>query len=351
MASKRTSRRTLVGLDIEPGHVAAVEASANGAIAVQRAAVAALEPDVMRDGELQDAESLTATLRALFAENNLPKRVRLGVANAKIVVRTVELPLIADLKDFDAAIRFQAQEHIPMPLDQAVLDYQSIGNVETPDGERTRVVLVAARRDMIERLVAAARAAGLKPEGVDLSAFAMLRALDDGGPDPAPVLYVNISGMTNVVIADGGVCRFTRVVSGGLEAMVGQLAERRALTLEHSRQWLSLVGLTAPIDTIEGDAAIAAEARSVLADGVRKVADDIRSSVDFFHSQEASAPVERAVLTGPARNIPGFIEQLGGDLGMPVEGRAVREASPGAAGALDTGLLTVAAGLSVESRS
>ena len=74
-------------------------------------------------------------------------------------------------------MRFQAQDQIPMPLDQAVLDFQPLGIVETAEGPRQRVVLVAARRDMVERVLAAVRAAGLRPEGIDLSAFAMIRAL------------------------------------------------------------------------------------------------------------------------------------------------------------------------------
>ena len=64
-----------------------------------------------------------------------------------------------------------------MPLEQAVLEHHSLGIVDTPDGPRTRVVLVAARRDMIDGLLAAIRSAGLRPEGIDLSAFAMIRAL------------------------------------------------------------------------------------------------------------------------------------------------------------------------------
>ena len=137
--------------------------------------------------------------------------MRLGVANQRIVVRTIELPPLDGPKELDAAVRFQAQEHIPMPLDQAVLDYQSLGLVDTREGERIRVVLVAARRDMVERMLAAARGAGLRPDGIDLSAFAMIRAL---GPDPpswptgsgAGTLYVNVAGMTNLAIAEGTTC-------------------------------------------------------------------------------------------------------------------------------------------------
>ena len=64
-----------------------------------------------------------------------------------------------------------------MPLSNAVLDFHPLGIVDTPGGPRQRVVLVAAQRDMIERLVAAVRRAGLNPEGVDLSAFALIRSL------------------------------------------------------------------------------------------------------------------------------------------------------------------------------
>src|SRR5205807_211388 len=124
----------------------------------------------------------SVALRSLFDDHKLPKRVRLGVANQRIVMRTLDLPPLADPKQIAAAVRFQAQDQIPMPLDQAVLEHQVLGTVETPDGPRTRVMLVAARRDMIDKLLQAATSAGLRPQGIDLSAFAMIRALhQDGG--------------------------------------------------------------------------------------------------------------------------------------------------------------------------
>jgi len=237
----------------------------------------------MRDGEVTDVDALAGALKAFFAANKLGKHVRLGVANQRIVVRTLDLPVLADAKELDAAVRFQAQEHIPMTLDLAVLDYETLGLVQTNEGERTRVILVAARRDMVERLLAAVRQAGLRPEGIDLSAFAMIRALDPGAQaEASSVLYVNVGGLTNLAIAEGSACRFTRVAAGGLEGMVAQLAERRALTLEHSRMWLGHVGLATPLEQVEGDAEIVSEARTVLSDGVRRIADDVRTSIDYY---------------------------------------------------------------------
>jgi type IV pilus assembly protein PilM len=281
------------------------------------------------------------------------------VANQRIVVRTIDVPNLAEPKELAAAVRFQAQEHIPMPLDLAVLDFQPLGLVETEQGERMRVILVAARRDMVDRLLEAVRRAGLRPEGVDLSAFAMIRALDQSPPagegegDAAPehsVLYVSVGGLTNLAIAERGLCRFTRVAAGGLEGMVAQLAERRGLTLEHSRQWLNHVGLSAPVEQIEGDAEIVTEARTVLSDGVRRIADDVRNSIDYYRAQESAVSVEQAVLTGAAVGVPGFTEQLSSDLGMAVTAGVVAEARPGAVPIEDAGRLTIAAGLAVGER-
>jgi type IV pilus assembly protein PilM len=338
--------KSIIGLDIEPGYVAAVETSAGG-VAVERAAHAQLAPGVVREGEVADVETLAEVLRTLFSEHKLGRRVRLGVANQRIVMRMLDLPPLRDGKEIASAVRFQAQEQIPMPLEQAVLEHHSLGIVETPDGPRTRVVLVAARRDMIDGLLAATRSAGLRPEGIDLSAFAMIRALYRPDREGATV-YVSVGGMTNLAIAVGTTCVFTRVVAHGTEAMASELAERRALTLEHARGWLAHVGLTALIDDVEGDAEIVVEARSVLGEGIRRISDEIRNSLDFYRVQPGAAKVERAVLTGPAVSLPGFAEHLGEEVELPLESGIVTEAKPGALRDIDPGSVVVAAGLTLE---
>lgn len=349
MPRARTAGRTVVGLDIEPGFVAAVQARVGGGerVRIERAAAMPLGPGIVRDGEVADPAALAEALRELFRAHKLGRRVRIGVANQRIVVRTVDLPPLGDAKEIAAAVRFHAQDHIPMPLEQAVLEHQSLGLVDTAEGQRTRVVLVAARRDMVERLHAAAKQAGLRPAGIDLAAFAMIRALHRGGEGGA-TLYVSIGGVTNLALAEGATCVFTRVAPGGVEALAAELAERRGLTLEHARQWLAHVGLEAELDAIEGDREIVEQARSVLVDGARRIADEVRNSLDFHRAQAGALAAERAVVTGPAVAIPGFCAQLGAAIGLPVEAGAVEEARPGACGGIDGGRLTVAAGLAIE---
>ncbi len=339
--------RSVVGLDIEPSRLAAVEARVQGGVAVERAAVAPLAEGLVQDGEVTDVGALASELRTFFRNEKLPKRVRIGVANQRIVVRTIDMPPLVG-KDLEAAVRFQAQEHLPMPLEQAVLDFQSLGPAATAEGPKTRVVLVAARREMVEKLVAAARDAGLRLAGIDLSAFAMIRALRV--PDVAPeaaVLYMNVGGLTNIAVAQGTSCQFTRVILGGFEGMAGELAERRGLTLEHSRMWLGHVGLVRALEDVEGDGEIVAEARGVLAEGVRRIADEARNTLDFFAAQEGAVRVESAVLCGAAVGVDGFLDELSSLVGLPVRAGVVPEARPGALGEVDAASVAVAAGLAV----
>lgn len=320
----------LVGLDIQPGYVAAVQADVNGSIVVRHAVGAPLAPDTIREGEVLDESLLSETLRQVFKDEQLSKRVRIGVANQRTVLRVLELPPVTDRKELAAAVRFQAEDQIPMPLSNAVLDYQSLGLIDTPNGERQRVVVVAAQRDMVEKLLSAVRAAGLRPEGVDLSAFALIRSLyRSDAESQGRVLYLNVGGLTNMAIAEGLVCRFTRVVGGGLEAMAAEVAERRGIPLTEARALLAAIDLNPPEPEPEPEpvAVVEEPEPEQLADEADGEEDAHEPLVDFhegFGTPPEAEPVETWALaqdpTGASASEPE------GDAGE-VEGDA-REAEP-----------------------
>ena len=345
MFKKRSSSQAaIVGLDLDPGHIAAAEVTVNGSVSLKRGAVAPLRPGILRDGEVADVPALAEALKSFFDEYGISKRVRLGIANQRIVVRTLDLPPLEDEKALAAAVRVQAPDHIPMPMDEAVLDWQSLGTVKTASGQdRTRVVVVAVRREMVEKIAGAAREAGLTVEGIDLSAFGMVRALA-GRKAEGAVLYISVAGLTNVAVANPSGCLFTRAAAGGLDAMVHTLAERRGLTVEHARQWMQHVGLQTPLEDVEGDTDLVASARAALEEGVHQLADTIRNSLNFYRMQESAEPVETGVLTGPAVAITGFVEALSEQLRLPLESAVIGSQDENA----DLGRLTVAAGLAVE---
>lgn len=323
----------LVGLDIEAGSIAATEVAVNGSAQITGSAIGPLDPGAFHEGEVLDPDRLAAALKALFAEHKLSKRVRLGIANQRVVVRTVRLPAIEDPKEMEAAVRFQAQEQIPMPLDQAVLEHQVVGGVPAEEGGSAQidVVVVAARRDMVASFVEPIRRAGLEPVGVDLSAFAMIRALaaaengadgvDAGEPSartPAAVLYCSLGDVTNLAVARGNACLFTRVSHAGLESISARLAGARDVAPEHTEQWLSHVGLETPVEQIEGDPETVAEARRSLEEGVTALTDELRLSLDYYGAQEGALPVERIVLCGPGSAIPGLATRMEASVGLSI---------------------------------
>jgi type IV pilus assembly protein PilM len=328
---KRAKDTSLVGLEIEAGSIGAAEIAADGA-GIAKVAVQPLPAAAFDDGEVADPAVVTESLRALFEDNKLSKRVRLGIANQRVVVRTVRLPAIEDPAELDSAIRFSAQEQIAMPLDQAVIDHRVVGGVAAVEGAPPQidVMVVAARRDMIAASLKPLRDAGLEPVGVDLSAFGMIRALGEASTPamstepgaverpPSAVLYCNVGDVTNLAVANGRSCLFTRVSPTGLDDMADSLAAPTGLTREHARMWLEHTGLSGPLDQIEGDPALLSQARAALERGADSLLDELRLSLDFYGAQEAAVPVERVVLCGPGSAIAGLAERMEPGLGFPI---------------------------------
>lgn len=352
---------SVVGLDIEAGSIAATEVAVNGSAQVTASAIGPLDPGAFHEGEVLDSGRLSSALKSLFAEHKLSKQVRLGIGNQRMVVRTLRLPAIEDPKEMEAAVRFQAQEQMPMPLDQAVLEHQVVGGVPAQEGSSPQVdvVVVAARREMVTSFVEPLRRAGLEPVGVDLSAFGMIRALagtvateapgGNGEATQAPaaaVLYCSVGDVTNLAVARGRACLFTRVSHVGLAAISARLAGARELSPEHTAQWFSHVGLEAPLEAIEGDAETVAAARQALEEGLSSLVDELRLSLDYYGAQEAVVPVERIVLCGPGSAIPGLCARMEAGLGIPTS-----VARPAALGGFDeqsAARLTVPFGLALE---
>jgi type IV pilus assembly protein PilM len=313
-----------VGLDITSESIAATELESNGSVG--RTAIVPLEPGVVKEGDLVNHEVLADALKDVFSRNKLPKTVRVGVANQRVVVRSMQLPLIEDEEELDSAVRFRAQEAIPMPLEQAVLDHQVVAKRDGGDGNKVMDVLaVAARRDMVIGLLEAVRSAGLQPTGIDLSAFGMIRALRDRtaaapveGEMPLPTtLFCHLGDVTNLAVARGNECVFARVSPFGIETIADRLASRRGMSIDDARESLIEVGLEEDVDLFNEDEG-AGVVREVLEEGATKLAEELRMSMDFYGAQEGVTPVDRVVLCGPGSTIPGLPDRIQAGLTLSV---------------------------------
>ena len=235
ISRRNKSGQGTIGLDIDGAYLAAVR-SRTAVSRTRRASPSSRASSV--DGEVADDDRLVEALKDFVHDHNLPRNVRLGVGNQQIVVRHLDLPKINDRAERETAVRFQAAEAMPMPLDDAVVDYSVVGEHTTEEGApRERVVVVAARRSMITSYVDPVRRAGLKPEGIDLDAFALVRVLGD--PTDAEAMArvcCHLGGITNLAVAKGNVCLFTRPLSTpwqGERADVDALAEEIRISIDY----------------------------------------------------------------------------------------------------------------------
>jgi type IV pilus assembly protein PilM len=346
-----------VGVDLDDRSVAAT-AVVGGRVTTANAGVGALAEGAVSEGDVTDVHAVAAALRELFSAHGLPKQVRLAIANQRVAFRTIRLPMIENPEHLKAAVRFQAQAEIPMPLESAVLDHQVIGTVDGEDGSRQlEVAVVAARRESIAPLLDAAKRAGLEPVGIDLASFGMIRALAGSGSGPSDVaadgyveatLFANLGDRTNLAIARERACLFSRVAQFGVGDIARELSVETGLSDEHAEQWLIYTGLSTPVEQLEGDPAFLARVRDGLLSGIGRLSDELRLSLDFYGGQEGATPVGGIVLCGWGSAIPGLPEALAEGLGR----RVTAAVPPALAGAgfdpVSAARLTLSYGLALE---
>ena len=364
MASRR-----IIGLDIGTNAVRVADVEFNDTITLRAFGQVALPLDAMREGEVLDPGAVTAAIQRLWRELGLKKgEVRVGIAGPRVIVRTVDLPAMPDA-DLASAIRFQAQELIPIPLDDAVLDFQVLESVPGPDidgpgaispppvesspfsdpapaggapdggtldaggpgleplppaDEATeavsgatgtnRVLVAAAHKETVHRMIGAVRAAGLKVAAVDLVPLGLVRALGrrvaPEGPGAEGIVSIG-GGVTVIVVHEGGLPRFVRMLGTGGRSLTEAIARDLDLSLE-TAEALKRQGDNSPPE-------LAPRVTAALERPLSELLEEVRGSLDYWRTQPGSARLLRVTVTGGVSLQPGVVDGLSRVLGVPVE--------------------------------
>jgi type IV pilus assembly protein PilM len=326
---ERGHAQKLVGLKIGASQLAAATVTNNGSAELLKVARRELEHGIVVGGELRDPERLSEALRQFFAENDLPRRnVRLGIANNRIGVRTFEIAGIDDPGQLDNAVRFRAQETLPIPIDDAVLDYHILSDTKDASGQSVkRVLLVVAYRDLVDRYVAACRKAGIELVGIDLEAFALLRSMgapQETGSGAALVVVAVGHDRSTFAVSDGRACEFARVLEWGGNSLNVALA--RALDVapsetERLKRQLDLGAATVSTELIELTELTETQlqtATDALRRQIESFARQLVSSLQFYQNQPGSLSIGEIVLTGGTGHMSGLAQELQRLIGVTV---------------------------------
>ena len=323
--------KKLVGLKVGASQIAAARVSNDEFPQLLQAVSSPLEHGVVVGGELRDPEALAVALREFFKRHNLPRKgIRLGIANNRIGVRTLDVVGIADPRQLDNAVKFRAQEVLPIPIEDAVLDYQVLSESVDADGQPScRVLLVVAYRDLVDRYVDACQKAGLELVGIDLEAFALLRSLAEPPSELQPLPGVERGAIvavavghdrTTFAISDGRTCEFTRVLQWGgwsLNVAIARVLDTSPSEAEAVKRALSFNGLggAPPQGFSEEQLATALEAAR---GQLHTFARELVSSLQFYQNQPGSLGIGEIVITGGTSHLQGLGEELERLVGVPV---------------------------------
>lgn len=328
------AKKLAIGLDIGATALRAAEVSvdARGNVELQRFAEYPLPLNAVRDGEVMDAATVVQGLRALWSKAGFQsKEVIVGVGNQRVAVRPLVMPQMP-MEQLQAALPYQVQDLLPMPVEEALLGFYPTAVVAATDGSAAfDGMLVAAARETVLTNVQAVEAAGLKPVVVDLSGFALLRIMARGALASGTVAFVDIgSRVTTVVVATDGMPKFVRTLASGAQDLTDSFARATNAPMEDAERILRTRGLAAT------EAPEFQAAAGPFGGSVRTLVDGIRNSIAFYASTAPTAPVTTLALSGGGAFVPGLGQAIASTtrvrtvLGNPLEGvnvsRQVKEA-------------------------
>jgi type IV pilus assembly protein PilM len=314
---RKVKKQELVGLKIGASQLAAARVMNNGGQPkLVQLARQPLDPGVIVGGEVRDVPALARALERFFAENKLPRRgIRVGIGTNRIGVRALEVQGVSDERQLANAIRFRAHEALAIPMDQAILDYHVISeSVDETGAVSRRVLLAAAYKEPIDHYVEAFQAANLELVGIDVEAFALLRAV---APTPAPesegsaaatVALAIGHDRSTLAVSDGTVCEFMRVLEWGGGKLEAAIAAELGLAPEEAAELKLSVSLED--EPSHGFNPAALRAQAAVKRELHTLARELVASLQFYQSQPGSLVLSEILVTGGTTRLPGLVDEL-----------------------------------------
>ncbi|MGH9293331.1 MAG: type IV pilus assembly protein PilM [Acidimicrobiales bacterium] len=309
MARMATRGPRRVALEISNSAVRMAEVAVSGnKVRLVNIGQVRLPPRAVLDGGVADLTAVRSAIERCVKEGGFSaKEVHLGIAGLRAITRELDMPHVQD-NELDSAVRLQALDVIPFPVEKTLLSARPLEEFAAADGTpMRRVLLAAAHRDLVDPLVEAVGGAGLTPISVDLNSTALVRALYDpaeasGGAEA----IVSIgSELTTVVVHEGGVPHFVRTIADGGDTVTAAVAGALDLPTDDAETTKRNLDQSGP--HLRAVSAAASEASTSLVG-------EIRSSIEYYASLPGRSDVRKVTVTGGGSRLAGLLERLGQQL-------------------------------------
>ncbi|HXE58141.1 MAG TPA: type IV pilus assembly protein PilM [Gemmatimonadales bacterium] len=302
-------KKTTVGLDIGSGLIKLVAIShGSGEPVLSKVAFTEVVDDAIVEGEIMDPGIVADAIKGLLASAGLkPKHVVIAVGGRDVIIKKISMDRMTEAEAREV-IRWEAEQHVPFDMENVELDFQILD----PDGEglQMTVLLVAAKRELVETKLALLGEVGLQPSIIDVDAFALHNAFERSYPDAMRGLVglVNIGHeMTNVNILEDGIPVLTRDLPVGTRRFREDLQRERGLSADDADRLLQGFERSEVLEPF-------LESRG------EEIAVGVERAAAFLQSSSRSAGgISRLFTTGGGARIPGLTRVLADRLRIPVE--------------------------------
>jgi type IV pilus assembly protein PilM len=309
-------KRPTIGLDIGPSSIKLMELerSKEGRYRLKNFAMAQLPPEAIVDGAVMNTNVIVDAIRELIQQHRVKaKDVVASISGNAVIIKRVTLPQMS-FDELEESIQWEAEQYIPFDINDVNIDVQILEGPSNDPGQMD-VLLVAARKELVNEYQSIISQAGLRPAVVDVDAFAVANMFDlCYEPPEDTVALVNIGASTvNIHLLRNGVSAFTRDIGMGGRQFTEEI--QRTLNISYEEAEAMKIGG----NDDDGTAVVPEEIERVLSSVGENLATEIQRSLDFYLSTSADSGIGSVFLSGGAARTPGLSRAIERQTGLPVE--------------------------------
>jgi type IV pilus assembly protein PilM len=295
--------------------VVEVQGTSRSGFRLLKLGTAPCPPGVIRDGVPTGPEELGSHIRALLDRTGIrTERAVMGVGGQAVTVREVRVPPMTQ-QELTAAVRYEAERYLPYNIKEVYMDYQVLGEAAEDGRRMLDVLVVAARQDVVDRIVATADAARVQLGILDVESFALLRAVVPAGGEGQTVAIVDLGAeASDILITEGPRLRFTRNIPIGGAALVAAIHEAMDIDMTTARSLLEEKG-----EVLEEGATAdhtAERLHDIIAPHIGDLITEIRRSLDYYQTRSRTAVINQILLAGGLARLRKLDKAIAAELGI-----------------------------------
>jgi type IV pilus assembly protein PilM len=307
-----------VGIDIGSDSIKVVElaGSQRGGYRLVHLGVAPSPPVAMRDGVPTAPDELGGHIRALLDKSGIRlDRAVMGVGGQAVTVREIRVPPMTK-QELTAAVRYEAERYLPYNIKEVYMDYQVLGETTEDNRRMLDVIVVAARQDVVDQIMAVAEAARVQLRVLDVESFALLRAVVPSGGDGQTVAVVDLgSEASDILITEGPRLRFTRNIPIGGQVLITAVHEAMDIDVTTARSLLEEKG-----EVLEEGATTSDHTKErlhdIIAPHIGDLVTEIRRSLDYYQTRSRASVVNQILLAGGLAHLKNLDRVIAAELGI-----------------------------------